>query len=65
MVVIRECLWESSVWCVGQVIFLAWCISIRVAMTLSVMSGSLPLQSCHNMFGVLLMDLMSWIWIWL
>jgi hypothetical protein len=41
------------------------CISIRVVATFSVMSGSLPLQSSHNMFGVLLMYLRSWIWIWL
>jgi hypothetical protein len=33
-------------------------------MTLSVMSGNLSLQSSHSMFGVLLMDLRSWIWIW-
>jgi hypothetical protein len=39
------------------------CISIRVAATLSVMSGSLPLQSCRSMFGVLLVDLRGWIWI--
>jgi hypothetical protein len=41
----------------------AGCISIRVAATLSVMSGSLSLQSSHSMFGVLLVDSMSWIWI--
>jgi hypothetical protein len=29
------------------------CISIRVAVTLSVMSDSLPLQSSHSVFGVL------------
>jgi hypothetical protein len=39
----------------------ARCISIRVAVTLSVMSDSLSLQSSHNMFGVLLMDSRSWI----
>jgi hypothetical protein len=40
------------------------CISIRVTTTLSVMSGSLSLQSSRNMFGVLFMDSRSWIWIW-
>jgi hypothetical protein len=40
-----------------------WCISIRVAVTLSVMSGSLSLQSSHSVFGVLLVDSRSWIWI--
>ncbi len=35
--------------------FLAWCISIRVTATLSVMSDSLSLQSSRSMFGVLLM----------
>jgi hypothetical protein len=44
MVVIRESLQESSVWRVGQVPF--------PAVTLSVMSGSLSLQSSHSMFGV-------------
>jgi hypothetical protein len=39
------------------------CMSIRVAATLSVMSGSLSLQSSHSMFGVLLVDSMIWIWI--
>jgi hypothetical protein len=39
------------------------CISIRVAATLSVMSGSLPLQSSRSIFGVLLVDLRGWIWI--
>jgi hypothetical protein len=38
------------------------CISIRVTVTLSVMSGSLSLQSSCSMFGVLLMNLWSWIW---
>jgi hypothetical protein len=33
----------------------AGCISIRVTVTLSVMSGSLSLQSSRSMFGVLLM----------
>jgi hypothetical protein len=42
-----------------------WCILIRVAVTLSVMSGNLPLLSPRNMFGVLLMYSRSWIWIWL
>jgi hypothetical protein len=39
------------------------CISIRVVATLSVMSVSLLLQSSHSIFGVLLMDFRSWIWI--
>jgi hypothetical protein len=42
----------------------AGCISIRVIRTLSVMSGSLSLQSSRSMFGVLLMDSRSCIWIW-
>jgi hypothetical protein len=62
MVVIRESLQESSVWCVGQVLSPAGCISIRVAATLSVMNGSLSLQSSHSMSGVLLVDSSSWIW---
>jgi hypothetical protein len=41
----------------------AGCISIRVVATLSVMSGSLSLQSSHSMFDVLLVDSRSWIWI--
>jgi hypothetical protein len=41
MVIIRESLWESSVWRVGQVLSPAGCISIRVTATLSVMSDSL------------------------
>jgi hypothetical protein len=65
MVVIHESLRESSVWHVGQVPSPAGCISIRVAATLSVMSGILPLQSSHSMFGVLLADPRIWIWIWL
>jgi hypothetical protein len=32
-------------------------------MTLSVMSDSLSLQSSRSMFGVLLMDSISWIWL--
>jgi hypothetical protein len=40
------------------------CISIRVTAALSVISGSLSLQSSHSMFGVLLIDSRSWIWIW-
>jgi hypothetical protein len=40
----------------------AGCISIRIAVTLSVMSGSLSLQSSRSMFDVLLVDLRSWIW---
>jgi hypothetical protein len=59
MVVIRESLWESSVWRVGQVLSPTWCISIRVATTLSVMSDNLSLQSSRSMFSVLLVDLMS------
>ena len=41
--------------------FPAGCISIRVVVTLSVMSDSLSLQSSHSMFGVLLVDSKSWI----
>jgi hypothetical protein len=41
----------------------AGCISIRVTMTLSVMSGNLSLQSPRSMFGVLVVDSRSWIWI--
>jgi hypothetical protein len=41
----------------------AGCISIRVTAALSVMSDSLSLQSSHCMFGVLLVDSRSWIWI--
>jgi hypothetical protein len=40
-----------------------WCISIRVTATLSVMSDSLSLPSSRSMFGVLLVDSRSWIWI--
>jgi hypothetical protein len=40
-----------------------WCISIRVAATLSVMSDSLSLQLSRSMFGVLFMVSRSWIWI--
>jgi hypothetical protein len=40
------------------------CISIRVTMTLSVMSDSLSLPSSHSMFDVLLVDSRSWIWIY-
>jgi hypothetical protein len=32
-------------------------------MTLSVMSDNLSLQSSHSMFGVLLVDSRTWIWI--
>jgi hypothetical protein len=39
------------------------CISIQVAATLSVMSGSLSLQSSHSIFGILLVDSMICIWI--
>jgi hypothetical protein len=63
MVVIRESLQESIVWRVGQVLSPAWCISIRVTATLSVMSGNLSLQSSHSMFDVLLVNSRSWIWI--
>jgi hypothetical protein len=56
MVVIRESLQESSVWCVGQVLPSTGCISIQVTVTLSVMSGSLSLQSSRSMFDVLLVD---------
>jgi hypothetical protein len=49
---------------VGQILSLVGCISIRVSTTLSVMSGSLSLESSHSMFAVLLIDLRSWIWIW-
>jgi hypothetical protein len=38
-------------------------ISIRITATLLVMSDSLSLQSSLSMFGVLLVDLMSWMWI--
>jgi hypothetical protein len=41
----------------------AGCISIRVTVTLSVMSDNLSLMSSHSMFGVLLVDSRSWIWI--
>jgi hypothetical protein len=42
---------------------LARCISIRVTVTLSVMSDGLSLPSSHSMFVVLLVDSRSWIWI--
>jgi hypothetical protein len=42
---------------------LAGCILIRVTSPLSIMSDILPLQSSRSMFGVLLVDSMSWIWI--
>jgi hypothetical protein len=38
------------------------CISIRVTVTLSIMSDSLSLQSSYSMFDVLLVDSRSWIW---
>jgi hypothetical protein len=41
MTVIRESLWETSVWRVVQVLSPVGCISIRVTATLSVMSDSL------------------------
>jgi hypothetical protein len=62
MVVIRESLRESSVWRVGHVLSPAWCISIRVAATLSIMSNNLSLQSSYSMSNVLLMDSRSWMW---
>jgi hypothetical protein len=43
----------------------AGCISFWVTTTLSVMSGSLLLQSSRCLFGVLLMDSRRWICIWL
>jgi hypothetical protein len=54
----------STCWCmksmfcecqqrVGQVPCPAGCVSIRVTMTLWVMSDNLSLQSSHSMFGVL------------
>jgi hypothetical protein len=42
----------------------AGCILIRVAAALAVMSGSLSLSSSRSMFGVLLVDSRSWIWIY-
>jgi hypothetical protein len=65
MVVIREHLRESSVWRIGQVLSPAGYISIRVIVTLSIMSDNLLLHLSHSMFGVLLMDLRTWIWTWL
>jgi hypothetical protein len=65
IVVIHECLRESSVWRVGQVLSPVGCISIPVTTILSVMCDNLLLQSSHIMFGVLLMDSRSWIWIWI
>jgi hypothetical protein len=47
----------------GQILSPAWCISIWVIVTLSFLSDSLPLQSSHSIFCLLLMDLRSWIWI--
>jgi hypothetical protein len=41
----------------------AGCISIRVAVTLLVMSDSLSVSSSHSMFGALLVDSRSWIWV--
>jgi hypothetical protein len=41
----------------------AGCISIQVAVTLSVMSDILSLQSSRSIFGVLLVDSRSGIWI--
>jgi hypothetical protein len=64
-IVICESIWESSVCRVGQDLSPVGCISIRVIVTLSVMSDSLSLQSSRSMLGVLLMDSRSWIWIWL
>jgi hypothetical protein len=62
-VVIHESLQESSAWRVGQVLSMQG-VSIWVVMILSILSDSLPLQSSHSMFGVL-MDLRSRVWIWL
>jgi hypothetical protein len=39
------------------------CMSIRVTATLSVMSDSLSLMSSRSMFGALLVDSRSLIWI--
>jgi hypothetical protein len=39
----------------------AWCISIRVTATLSVMSDNLSLSSSHSIFGILLVDSRNWI----
>jgi hypothetical protein len=47
MIIIRESLWESSVWLVGHVLSPAGYISIRVVATLSVMSGSLSTISYY------------------
>jgi hypothetical protein len=52
MVVILESLRESSVCRVGQVLSLAGCISIRVTVTLSIMSDNLSLQSSRSMVVV-------------
>jgi hypothetical protein len=41
----------------------AGCISIQVAAKLSVMSDNLSLPSSRSVFGVLLVDSRSWIWI--
>jgi hypothetical protein len=54
MVVMRKSLQDSSVWCVSQVLCPAGCISIQVAVALSVMGDNLSLQSSRSMFGVLL-----------
>jgi hypothetical protein len=62
MIVIRESLRESSVWRVDQVLSPAGFISIRVTVTLSVMSDSLSLLSSRSMSGVLLVDSRSWMW---
>jgi hypothetical protein len=64
MVVRCESLRESSIWRIGQVLSPAGCISIRVTVTLSVMSDRLSMPSSDSMFGVLLTDSRSWIWIW-
>jgi hypothetical protein len=52
MVVIFESLRESSACCVGQVLSLTGCISIRVTVTLSIMSDNLSLQSSRSMVVV-------------
>jgi hypothetical protein len=41
----------------------AGCISIQVTVALSVTTDRLSLQSSRTMFGVLLVDSRSWIWI--
>jgi hypothetical protein len=66
--IVWTCEWLSYVRASGSQAYGMWsgsspigCISIRVTVTLSVMSDSLSLSSSHCMFGVLLVDLRSWI----